>query len=229
MKKIVFNKNELIDNLKKEIENLEKTEEEEIDYHKVSKNLIDVSLSPLKSFQDVSLLTSIEKMDEKISNMDKDETIGIKELAREFLPDDINETFFSKEEDKVTLTELRMKPDLFTLELTNEAMKRFSELLQEQPISTGLNSLKEKENLELRAYLEIGFEKSIYSGVYEAREFIKRETKDKNFEFDFDNLSRGELKAIRNGMVERNDYSVKEILNDLIPEKEMKNSKEIEY
>ena len=41
MKKIVFDKSELIDDLKKEIENLEKTEEEEIDYHKVSKNLID--------------------------------------------------------------------------------------------------------------------------------------------------------------------------------------------
>lgn len=228
MKRIVFNKNELIDNLKKEIENLEKTDEKEIDYHKVSEKLIDVSLSPLKSFQDVSLLTSIEKMDEKISNMDKDETIGIKELVREFLPEDINEPFFSKEEDKATLTELRTKPDLFTLELTNEAMKRFTELLQEQPISTGLTALEEKENLELRAYLEIGFEKSIYTGVYEAREFIQRETKDKNFDFDYDNLSRGELKAIRNGIVEREDYSIKDILKDLDTSKN-KEEKEIEY
>ena len=228
MKRIVFNKNELIDNLKKEIENLEKTDEKEIDYHKVSEKLIDVSLSPLKSFQDVSLLTSIEKMDEKISNMDKDETIGIKELVREFLPEDINEPFFSKEEDKATLTELRTKPDLFTLELTNEAMKRFTELLQEQPISTGLTALEEKENLELRAYLEIGFEKSIYTGVYEAREFIQRETKDKNFDFDYDNLSRGELKAIRNGIVEREDYSIKDILKDLDTSKN-KEEKETEY
>lgn len=228
MKKIVFDKSELIHNLKKEIENLEKTDEKEIDYHKVSEKLIDVSLSPLKSFQDVSLLTSIEKMDEKISNMDKDETIGIKELVREFLPEDINEPFFNKEEDKATLTELRTKPDLFTLELTNEAMKRFTELLQEQPISTGLTALEEKENLELRAYLEIGFEKSIYSGVYEAREFIERETKNKNFDFDFDNLSRGELKAIRNGIVEREDYSIKDILKDLNTSKN-KEEKEIEY
>ena len=228
MKKIVFDKSELIDDLKKEIENLEKTEEEEIDYHKVSKNLIDVSLSPLKSFQDVSLLTSIEKMDEKISNMDKDETIGIKELVREFLPKDINEPFFNKEEDKVTLTELRMKPDLFTLEITSEAMERFGELLKEHPISSGLTGLNEKENLELKAYLEVGFEKSIYTGVYEAREFIKRETKDKNFDFDYDNLSRGELKAIRNGIVEREDYSVQDILKHLNTSKN-KEEKEIEY
>lgn len=228
MKKIVFDKSELIHNLKKEIENLEKTDEKEIDYHKVSEKLIDVSLSPLKSFQDVSLLTSIEKMDEKISNMDKDETIGIKELVREFLPEDINAPFFSKEEDKATLTELRTKPDLFTLELTSKAMERFTELLQEQPISTGLTALEEKENLELRAYLEIGFEKSIYSGVYEAREFIQRETKDKNFDFDYDNLSRGELKAIRNGIVEREDYSIKDILKDLDTSKNKK-EKEIEY
>lgn len=215
MKKIVFDKSELIHNLKKEIENLEKTDEKEIDYHKVSEKLIDVSLSPLKSFQDVSLLTSIEKMDEKISNMDKDETIGIKELVREFLPEDINEPFFNKEEDKATLTELRTKPDLFTLEITSKAMERFGELLKEHPISSGLTGLNEKENLELKAYLEVGFEKSIYTGVYEARDFIQRETKNKNFDFDYDNLSRGELKAIRNGIVEREDYSIKDILKDL--------------
>lgn len=228
MKKIVFDKSELIHNLKKEIENLEKTDEKEIDYHKVSEKLIDVSLSPLKSFQDVSLLTSIEKMDEKISNMDKDETIGIKELVREFLPEDINEPFFNKEEDKATLTELRTKPDLFTLEITSKAMERFGELLKEHPISSGLTALEEKENLELRAYLEVGFEKSIYTGVYDAKEFIKRETKDKNFDFDYDNLSRGELKAIRNGIVEREDYSIKDILKDLDTSKN-KEEKEIEY
>lgn len=228
MKRIVFDKSELIHNLKKEIENLEKTDEKEIDYHKVSENLIDISLSPLKSFQDVSLLTSIEKMDEKISNMDKDETIGIKELVREFLPEDINEPFFNKEEDKATLTELRTKPDLFTLEITSKAMERFGELLKEHPISSGLTALEEKENLELRAYLEVGFEKSIYTGVYDAKEFIKRETKDKNFDFDYDNLSRGELKAIRNGIVEREDYSIKDILKDLDTSKN-KEEKEIEY
>lgn len=228
MKKIVFDKSELIHNLKKKIENLEKTDEKEIDYHKVSEKLIDVSLSPLKSFQDVSLLTSIEKMDEKISNMDKDETIGIKELVREFLPEDINEPFFNKEEDKATLTELRTKPDLFTLEITSKAMERFGELLKEHPISSGLTGLNEKENLELKAYLEVGFEKSIYTGVYEARDFIQRETKNKNFDFDYDNLSRGELKAIRNGIVEREDYSIKDILKDLDTSKN-KEEKEIEY
>lgn len=228
MKRIVFDKNELIHNLKKEIENLEKTDEKEIDYHKVSEKLIDVSLSPLKSFQDVSLLTSIEKMDEKISNMDKDETIGIKELVREFLPEDINEPFFNKEEDKATLTELRTKPDLFTLEITSKAMERFGELLKEHPISSGLTGLNEKENLELKAYLEVGFEKSIYTGVYEARDFIQRETKNKNFDFDYDNLSRGELKAIRNGIVEREDYSIKDILKDLNISRN-KEEKEIEY
>lgn len=167
-------------------------------------------------------------MDEKISNMDKDETIGIKELVREFLPEDINEPFFNKEEDKATLTELRTKPDLFTLEITSKAMERFGELLKEHPISSGLTGLNEKENLELKAYLEVGFEKSIYTGVYEARDFIQRETKNKNFDFDYDNLSRGELKAIRNGIVEREDYSIKDILKDLDTSKN-KEEKEIEY
>lgn len=65
--------------------------------------------------------------------------------------------------------------------------------------------------------------------VFDAREFIKRETKNKDFEFDYENLSRGELKAIRNGMVERNDYSAKEILNDLIEPKNKEEKEEIEY
>jgi hypothetical protein len=63
--------------------------------------------------------------------------------------------------------------------------------------------------------------------VFDAREFIKREIHNKDFEFDYENLSRGELKVIRNRMVERDDY--KEILNDLIPEKAKKNHKKIEY
>lgn len=228
MKRIVFDKSELIHNLKKEIENLEKTDEKEIDYHKVSKNLIDISLSPLKSFQDVALLETIDNMDKQIANMNDKETISIKDLTRSFLPFDINEPYFNKEEDKATLTELRTKPDLFTLEITSKAMERFGELLKEHPISSGLTGLNEKENLELKAYLEVGFEKSIYTGVYEAREFIQRETKDKNFDFDYDNLSRGELKAIRNGIVEREDYSIKDILKDLDTSKN-KEEKEIEY
>ena len=228
MKKIVFDKNELIDNLKKEIENLEKTDEKEIDYHKVSEKLIDVSLSPLKSFQDVALLETIDNMDKQIANMNNKETISIKDLTRSFLPFDINEPYFNKEEDELTLMELRTKPERFTIELTSQAMERFSELLKEHPISSGITGLNEKENLELKAYLEVGFEKSIYTGVYEAREFIQRETKDKNFDFDFDNLSRGELKAIRNGIVEREDYSVKDILKDLNTSKN-KEEKEIEY
>ena len=228
MKKIVFDKNELIDSLKKEIENLEKTDEKEIDYHKVSEKLIDVSLSPLKSFQDVALLETIDNMDKQIANMNDKETISIKDLTRSFLPFDINEPYFNKEEDELTLMELRTKPERFTIELTSQAMERFSELLKEHPISSGITGLNEKENLELKAYLEVGFEKSIYTGVYEAREFIQRETKDKNFDFDYDNLSRGELKAIRNGIVEREDYSVKDILKDLNVSKD-KGKEEIEY
>lgn len=228
MKKIVFDKNELIDSLKKEIENLEKTDEKEIDYHKVSEKLIDVSLSPLKSFQDIALLETIDNMDKQIANMNDKETISIKDLTRSFLPSDINEPYFSKQEDELTLMELRTKPERFTIELTSQAMERFSELLKEHPISSGITGLEEKENLELKAYLEVGFEKSIYTGVYEAREFIQRETKDKNFDFDYDNLSRGELKAIRNGIVEREDYSVKDILKDLNTSKN-KEEKEIEY
>lgn len=228
MKKILFNKNELIYNLKKEIKNLEKTDEKEIDYHKVSENLIDVSLSPLKSFQDVVLLETIDNIDKQIANMNDEETISIKDLTRSFLPIDINEPYFNKQEDELTLMELRTKPERFTMELTSQAMEKFSELLKEHPISSGLTGLEEKENLELKAYLEVGFEKSIYTGVYEAREFIQRETKDKNFDFDYDNLSRGELKAIRNGIVEREDYSVQDILKDLNTSKN-KEEKEIEY
>ena len=228
MKRIVFDKSELIHNLKKEIENLEKTDEKEIDYHKVSENLIDISLSPLKSFQDVALLETIDNMDKQIANMNDKETISIKDLTRSFLPFDINEPYFNKEEDELTLMELRTKPEKFTIELTSQAMEKFSELLKEYPISTGINGMKEKENLELKAYLEVGFEKSIYTGVYEAREFIQRETKDKNFDFDYDNLSRGELKAIRNGIVEREDYSIKGILKDLNISRN-KEEKEIEY
>ena len=224
MKKIMFDKNFLISDLKKQIDYLEKTNEDEIDINEVCKNLVFTSISPLYDFRDMILLETIKKMDEKISKMDNEERVNIKDLTQSFLPNNINEPYFSEIEDNLTLMTLR-KRDNFSDYLMEKGLERFNELAEEYPIQT----MRDKEKLEFKAFMQVGFEQSIYSGVYDAREFIKSETKNKEFEFDYENLSRGELKAIRNGMVEREDYSVKEILNDLIPEKEKKNNKEIEY
>lgn len=224
MKKIMFDKNFLISDLKKQIDYLEKTNDDEIDINEVCKNLVFTSISPLYDFRDMILLETIKKMDEKISKMDNEEKINIKDLTQSFLPNNINEPYFNEIEDSLTLMTLRNR-DNFSDYLMEKGLKRFNELTEEYPIQT----MRDKEMLEFKAFMQVGFEQSIYSGVYDAKEFIKRETKNKDFEFDYENLSRGELKAIRNGMVERDDYSVKEILNDLIPEKAKKNHKEIEY
>lgn len=224
MKKIMFDKNFLIADLKKQIDYLEKTNDDEIDINEVCENLVFTSISPLYDFRDMILLETIKKMDEKISKMDNEEKITLNDLTQSFLPNNINEPYFSEIEDNLTLMTLR-KRDNFSDYLMEKGLEKFSELAEEYPIQT----MRDKEKLEFKAFMQVGFEQSIYSGVYDAKEFIKRETKNKDFEFDYENLSRGELKAIRNGMVEREDYSVKEILNDLIPEKAKKNHKEIEY
>lgn len=224
MKKIMFDKKFLISDLKKQIDYLEKTNDDKIDINEVCKNLVFTSISPLYDFRDMILLETIKKMDEKISKMDNEEKINIKDLTQSFLPTNIDEPYFNEIEDSLTLMTLRNR-DNFSDYLMEKGLKRFNELTEEYPIQT----MRDKEMLEFKAFMQVGFEQSIYSGVYDAKEFIKRETKNKDFEFDYENLSRGELKAIRNGMVEREDYSVKEILNDLIPEKEKKNNKEIEY
>ena len=224
MKKIMFDKNFLIADLKKQIDYLEKTNNDEIDINEVCENLVFTSIAPLYDFRDMILLETIKKMDEKISKMDNEEKITLNDLTQSFLPNNINEPYFSEIEDNLTLMTLR-KRDNFSDYLMEKGLEKFNELAEEYPIQT----MRDKEKLEFKAFMQVGFEQSIYSGVYDAKEFIKRETKNKDFEFDYENLSRGELKAIRNGMVEREDYSVKEILNDLIPEKEKKNNKEIEY
>ena len=224
MKKIMFDKNSLIDDLKKQIDYLENTNDDEIDINEVCKNLVFTSISPLYDFRDMILLETIKKMDEKISKMNNEEKINIKDLTQSFLPTNIDEPYFNEIEDNLTLMTLRNR-DNFSDYLMEKGLKRFNELAEEYLIQT----MGDMEKLEFKAFMQVGFEQSIYSGVYDAREFIKRETKNKDFEFDYENLSRGELKAIRNGMVERDDYNVKEILNDLIPEKAKKNHKEIEY
>lgn len=224
MKKIMFDKNFLISDLKKQIDYLEKTKDDEIDINEVCKNLVFTSISPLYDFRDMILLETIKKMDEKISKMDNEERVNIKDLTQSFLPTNIDEPYFNEIEDSLTLMTLRNR-DNFSDYLMEKGLKRFNELVEEYPIQT----MRDKEMLEFKAFMQVGFEQSIYSSVYDAKEFIKRETKNKDFEFDYENLSRGELKAIRNGMVERDDYSIKEILNDLISEKTKKNHKEIEY
>lgn len=224
MKKIMFDKNFLISDLKKQIDYLEKTKDDEIDINEVCKNLVFTSISPLYDFRDMILLETIKKMDEKISKMDNEEKINIKDLTQSFLPTNINEPYFNEIEDSLTLMTLRNR-DNFSDYLMEKGLKRFNELTEEYPIQT----MRDKEMLEFKAFMQVGFEQSIYSGVYDAKEFIKRETKNKDFEFDYENLSRGELKAIRNGMVERNDYSAKEILNDLSEPKNKEEKEEIEY
>ena len=224
MKKIMFDKNFLIADLKKQIDYLEKTNNDEIDINEVCENLVFTSISPLYDFRDMILLETIKKMDEKISKMDNEEKITLNDLTQSFLPNNINEPYFSEIEDNLTLMTLR-KRDNFSDYLMEKGLEKFNELAEEYPIQT----MRDKEKLEFKAFMQVGFEQSIYSGVYDAKEFIKRETKNKDFEFDYENLSRGELKAIRNGMVEREDYSVKEILNDLIPENEKNNNQEIDY
>lgn len=224
MKKIMFDKKFLISDLKKQIDYLEKTNDDKIDINEVCKNLVFTSISPLYDFRDMILLETIKKMDEKISKMDNEEKINIKDLTQSFLPTNIDEPYFNEIEDSLTLMTLRNR-DNFSDYLMEKGLKRFNELTEEYPIQT----MRDKEMLEFKAFMQVGFEQSIYSGVYDAKEFIKRETKNKDFEFDYENLSRGELKTIRNGMVERDDYNIKEILNDLIPEKTKKNHKEIEY
>lgn len=224
MKKIMFDKNFLIADLKKQIDYLEKTNNDEIDINEVCENLVFTSISPLYDFRDMILLETIKKMDEKISKMDNEEKITLNDLTQSFLPNNINEPYFNEIEDSLTLMTLRNR-DNFSDYLMEKGLKRFNELTEEYPIQT----MRDKEMLEFKSFMQVGFEQSIYSGIYDAKEFIKRETKNKDFEFDYENLSRGELKAIRNGMVERDDYSIKEILNDLIPEKTKKKHKEIEY
>ena len=196
MKKIMFDKNFLIADLKKQIDYLEKTNDDEIDINEVCKNLVFTSISPLYDFRDMILLETIKKMDEKISKMDNEEKITLNDLTQSFLPNNINEPYFSEIEDNLTLMTLR-KRDNFSDYLMEKGLEKFNELAEEYPIQT----MRDKEKLEFKAFMQVGFEQSIYSGVYDAKEFIKRETKNKDFEFDYENLSRGELKAIRNGMV----------------------------
>lgn len=224
MKKIMFDKNFLISDLKKQIDYLEKTNDDEIDINEVCKNLVFTSISPLYDFRDMILLETIKKMDEKISKMDSEEKINIKDLTQSFLPTNIDEPYFNEIEDNLTLMTLRNR-DNFSDYLMEKGLKRFIELAEEYPIQT----MGDMEKLEFKAFMQVGFEQSIYTGVYDAKEFIKRETKNKDFEFDYENLSRGELKAIRNGIVERDDYSVKDIIKDLNISKGKEEKIEIEY
>lgn len=171
MKKNMFDKNFLISDLKKQIDYLEKTNDNEIDINEVCKNLLFTSISPLYDFRDMILLETIKKMDEKISKMNNEEKINIKDLTQNFLPTNIDEPYFNEIADNLTLMTLRNR-DNFSDYLMEKGLKRFNELAEEYPIQT----MGDMEKLEFKAFMQVGFEQSIYSGVYDAKEFIKRET-----------------------------------------------------
>ena len=123
MKKIMFDKNFLIADLKKQIDYLEKTSDDEIDINEICKNLVFTSISPLYDFRDMILLETIKKMDEKISKMNNEEKINIKDLTQSFLPNNINEPYFSEIEDNLTLMTLRKRDNFSDYLMEKEKLK----------------------------------------------------------------------------------------------------------
>ena len=156
-----------------------------------------------------------------------DETISVRELRKEFMPKEVETPFFNtNEEDQIVLLDLRKRVTSFVNEITPEALQVFSELMETTPPKT----MKEKENLEFKAFMEVGLEYSLYNDLEVAIDDLKYYTQNEKKEFDWDNLTRADLKIISNSLENGQLYTEKEILKDIKEfEKDKNEISEIEY
>ena len=227
-KRFMFQKDELIETLENEIKKIDEQSEYDIEAHEVCNSVINTVLDEnLIDFKNVALLSVKEKLEDKISKMKIDETISVRELRKEFMPKEVETPFFNtNEEDQIVLLDLRKRVTSFVNEITPEALQVFSELMETTPPKT----MKEKENLEFKAFMEVGLEYSLYNDLEVAIDDLKYYTQNEKKEFDWDNLTRADLKIISNSLENGQLYTEKEILKDIKGfEKDKNEISEIEY
>ena len=227
-KRFMFQKDELIEALENEIKKIDEQSEYDIEAHEVCNSVINTVLDEnLIDFKNVALLSVKEKLEDKISKMKIDETISVRELRKEFMPKEVETPFFNtNEEDQIVLLDLRKRVTSFVNEITPEALQVFSELMETTPPKT----MKEKENLEFKAFMEVGLEYSLYNDLEVAIDDLKYYTQNEKKEFDWDNLTRADLKIISNSLENGQLYTEKEILKDIKGfEKDKNEISEIEY
>lgn len=227
-KRFMFQKDELIEALENEIKKIDEQSEDDIEAHEVCNSVINTVLDEnLIDFKNVALLSVKEKLEDKISKMKIDETISVRELRKEFMPKEVETPFFNtNEEDQIVLLDLRKRVTSFVNEITPEALQVFSELME----TTLPKTMKEKENLEFKAFMEVGLEYSLYNDLEVAIDDLKYYTQNEKKEFDWDNLTRADLKIISNSLENGQLYTEKEILKDIKGiEKDKNEISEIEY
>lgn len=227
-KRFMFQKDELIEALENEIKKIDEQSEYDIEAHEVCNSVINTVLDEnLIDFKNVALLSVKEKLEDKISKMKIDETISVRELRKEFMPKEVETPFFNtNEEDQIVLLDLRKRVTSFVNEITPEALQVFSELME----TTLPKTMKEKENLEFKAFMEVGLEYSLYNDLEVAIDDLKYYTQNEKKEFDWDNLTRADLKIISNSLENGQLYTEKEILKDIKGfEKDKNEISEIEY
>lgn len=227
-KRFMFQKDELIEALENEIKKIDEQSEYDIEAHEVCNSVINTVLDEnLIDFKNVALLSVKEKLEDKISKMKIDETISVRELRKEFMPKEVETPFFNtNEEDQIVLLDLRKRVTSFVNEITPEVLQVFSELMETTPPKT----MKEKENLEFKAFMEVGLEYSLYNDLEVAIDDLKYYTQNEKKEFDWDNLTRADLKIISNSLENGQLYTEKEILKDIKGfEKDKNEISEIEY
>lgn len=170
-KRFMFQKDELIEALENEIKKIDEQSEYDIEAHEVCNSVINTVLDEnLIDFKNVALLSVKEKLEDKISKMKIDETISVRELRKEFMPKEVETPFFNtNEEDQIVLLDLRKRVTSFVNEITPEALQVFSELMETTPPKT----MKEKENLEFKAFMEVGLEYSLYNDLEVAIDDLK--------------------------------------------------------
>lgn len=213
-------KEDFIKGLKELVEHLEVNKE--VDLDNFNNEILKFAYSNKKPFEEVVKECVLKEMKTYIDDCELDKKCNIHSVVSDyFMPDNKYGYFPNLDENLALLEQIHYEDSDLADEIVAEVKEqiRYSD---ESPKSE-LNSMVEYNYTEAGYYMEFAMQKVLEKEIMSAKELIQEIDGMEDYEIDED-LSRGDYKALYNSLAEKEVYSLEEIKQDLLFEKELENN-----
>lgn len=215
-------KEDFIKGLKELVEHLEVNKE--VDLENFNNEVLKFAYSNKKPFEEVVKECVLKEMKTYIDDCELNDRGNIYSVVSDyFMPDNKYGYFPSLDENLAFLEQIHYEDSDLADEIVAEVKEQIR--YSDESSQSKLNSMVEYNYTEAGYYMEFGMKKIVNDEIENASNDIRFLTGINNYKIDKNNISRGDLKAIRNSIVEREDYSKEEIKKDILLNK--KNEKTI--
>ena len=213
-------KEDFIKGLKELVEHLEVNKE--VDLENFNNEVLKFAYSNKKPFEEVVKECVLKEMKTYIDDCELDKKCNIYSVVSDYFMPDNKYGYFPSLDENLALLEQIHYEDSY---LADEIVAKVKEQIRyndESPKSK-LNSMVDYNYTEAGYYMEFAMQKVLEKEIISAKELIQEIDGMEDYEIDED-LSRGDYKALYNSLAKKEVYSLEEIKQDLLFEKELENN-----